>query len=110
MWAHPILITGPTLRPTAAARLLPVCCLDPAVRRRSEVARDDAIRDPGAVGSGWQAGPIRRRWPSIDPGEAGGERADALKSDQHADVGHGPVGVAQERRGALQPARLEIGP
>jgi hypothetical protein len=53
----------------------------------------------GAVGGGGE--PVRAA-------EARRERADAPQSDQEADVRDRAVGVAQERRRALQPAGEEV--
>src|SRR5215217_8787226 len=77
-WALAILIMGTTLRSAAAARLLPVCCPDPAVGTRASIALEDAARHARVDGGGGHAGPIGRGRFAIDPGEAGGERPDAL--------------------------------
>src|SRR5919199_3619346 len=53
----------------------------------------------GAVG--------RRRHP-VRAAEARGERADALQADGRADVGDRPIGVPQQRRRALEPAREQV--
>jgi hypothetical protein len=40
--------------------------------------------------------------------EARGERADAGESDGEADLGHGAIGVAQQRRRPLEAAGQEV--
>src|ERR1700758_3707810 len=80
-WALEILIMSPTLRPAPVARLLPVCCLDPAVRGPPGVPLQYAIGHPGIDGGGGHARAVGRRWHPIHAGEAGSERPDALQSD-----------------------------
>jgi len=100
----------PTLRTIRAARLLPVCCLHPAVGERSGVQLQYAARHPGLVRCRWHAGPVGRGRLAVDPREAGCERADAGQPDHRADIGHRTVGIAQRRRGPFQASGLQVGP
>ena len=59
----------------------------------------DGRREARAVDGGGDA---------VGPGEAGGERADALQADAEADVGDRAVGHAQQRGGALEPAGQQV--
>src|SRR5262245_14379860 len=70
-------------------------CLENAGRHASPL--DGGMGD--AVGRGRYA---------VDAAEARRERADAAQTDGEADVGHGAIGVAQQRGRALEPACEEI--
>lgn len=73
------------------------------------VGADDAGRDHGLAGGrriGRAVG--GRGHPEAAP-EAGRERSEALQPDREADLGDAVVGVAQQRRGALQAPGQQVG-
>src|SRR5689334_1298971 len=55
------------------------------------------------------AGPVGARRLADELGEAGGERAQARTAHLEADLGHGEVTAAQQRLGALDAPRHEVG-
>src|SRR5882757_6075721 len=108
-WALAIFIMGTTLRSVPAARLLPMCCLaNPGVGGRTGVAFEDATRYPGVYRCRRHVGAVGGRRQPVHPGEARGEGPDALQADHHADIGHRPVGLAQQRCRTLEAPCLQI--
>src|SRR4051812_41555728 len=95
-------IMGETLTPIGRVVFSKRAALRTAVGAHDAGGHDrmrDGRREAGAVDGG--GGPV-------DPGEAGGERADALQADAEADVGDRTVRDPEERGGALEPAGEQV--
>ena len=76
---------------------------------RATVDAQHAGRNQGALRGRRKAGAVRGRRRSEHPLEAGRERADALKPDREADLGHGLIGHAQQRCCPLEPPGEKVG-
>ncbi len=76
---------------------------------RPGVEADDAGGDARLVRGGRMGSPVSRGRLPVGAAEARGEGADALQADGEADLSDRGVGVTQQRRGALQPSRQQIG-
>src|SRR4051812_48511866 len=75
---------------------------------RAAVRLCHAARDADKPLRGRERLAVRLRRLPVDAPEARGERAEAAEADREADLGDAPVGVAQERGGALEPARQQV--
>src|SRR5215217_8981016 len=98
---------GRTLRRALAVRFSETAGL-----RRPAWSRPRHDDARGDVAGGARAGPPRlavgaRRHPD-HARERAAERAEAREPDVQADLGHGPLGLAQQRHRALEPASLEV--
>ena len=79
-----------------------LCCGRPYARRtQAGMSACGGSRREGRTVAG------RRH--AVGAREARGERADALQADRETDLGDGAVGVAQQRGGALEAAREQVG-
>src|SRR5689334_18322783 len=76
---------------------------------RPAVKAQHAGRYLGVLGGRREGGAVGRRRLAVGAREARRERADAAQADREADLGDLAVGAAQERRGALEPARQQVG-
>src|SRR4051794_12625671 len=98
-------VSSCTVAATLAVRLAPV--FSKTAGLWAAVRLEDARRHTGTLDGG-MGDAIRGRRDAVDAPEAGRERADAAQAHRQADVRHRPVGVAQHRRGALEPAREQV--
>ena len=78
------------------------------LRVRAGVRLQHARRDANPRGRGRVRGPVGGGGDPERAAEARGERPDAAQPDGEADVRDRAVGVAQQRRRPLQPARQEV--